>query len=51
MCSSDLVRLMAAEVGGKGGGKADMAQAGGPDPSKIPEAFEKLLAMVKGTGA
>ena len=46
--AGDAVRLMAAEVGGKGGGKPEMAQAGGPDPSKIPQAFEKLIAMVKG---
>ena len=46
--AGDAVRAMAAEVGGKGGGKADMAQAGGTDPSKIPEAFEKLIALVKG---
>ncbi|MDP1822961.1 MAG: alanine--tRNA ligase [Archangium sp.] len=47
--AGDAVRLMAAEVGGKGGGKPEMAQAGGTDPSKIPQAFEKLLAMVKAT--
>lgn len=46
--AGDAVRIMAAEVGGKGGGKPEMAQAGGTDPSKIPQAFEKLLAMVKG---
>ena len=45
--AGDAVRLMAAEVGGKGGGKPEMAQAGGTDPSKIPQAFEKLLTMVK----
>ncbi len=45
--AGDAVRVMAAEVGGKGGGKPEMAQAGGTDPSKIPQAFEKLLAMVK----
>lgn len=39
--------LMAAEVGGKGGGKPDMAQAGGPDASKIPQALEKLLQHVR----
>jgi alanyl-tRNA synthetase len=39
---------MAAELGGKGGGKADLAQAGGTDPSKLPQAFEKLIAHVKG---
>ena len=32
--AGDLVREMAKEVGGKGGGKPDMAQAGGPDPSQ-----------------
>jgi alanyl-tRNA synthetase len=46
--AGDAIRVMAAEVGGKGGGKPDMAQAGGTDPSKIPQAFEKLLALVKG---
>jgi alanyl-tRNA synthetase len=46
--AGDAVRVMAAEVGGKGGGKPEMAQAGGTDPSKIPQAFEKLLALVKG---
>ena len=45
--AGDAVRAMAAEVGGKGGGKPDMAQAGGTDPSKIPQAFEKLLSLVK----
>jgi alanyl-tRNA synthetase len=43
------IGVMAPEIGGKGGGKPDMAQAGGTDPSKIPQAFEKLLAMVKGS--
>ena len=46
--AGDAVRVMAAEVGGKGGGKPDMAQAGGTDASKIPQAFEKLVSMVKG---
>jgi alanyl-tRNA synthetase len=46
--AGDAIRLMAAEVGGKGGGKADLAQAGGTDPSKIPQAFDRLRAMLKG---
>jgi alanyl-tRNA synthetase len=46
--AGDLVREMAKEVGGKGGGKADMAQAGGPDATKLPEALEKLYELVKG---
>jgi len=48
--AGDLVREMAKEVGGKGGGKADMAQAGGPDASKLPIALEKLYELVKGAG-
>ncbi|MDX2012776.1 MAG: alanine--tRNA ligase [Myxococcaceae bacterium] len=46
--SGDAIKAMAAELGGKGGGKPDMAQAGGTDPSKLPQAFEKLIAHVKG---
>jgi alanyl-tRNA synthetase len=46
--AGDAVRVMAQELGGKGGGKAEMAQAGGADPSKIPQAFQKLLEHVKG---
>jgi alanyl-tRNA synthetase len=46
--AGDLVREMAKEVGGKGGGKADMAQAGGPDATKLPAALDKLYELVKG---
>ncbi len=46
--AGDAVRVMAAEVGGKGGGKPEMAQAGGTDPSKMAQAFEKLIELVKG---
>jgi len=42
-----LVREMAKEIGGSGGGRADMAQAGGSDPSRIPTALEKLYELVK----
>ncbi|WP_422929941.1 alanine--tRNA ligase [Singulisphaera sp. PoT] len=34
-------------VGGGGGGRPDLAQAGGKDPSKVAEALEKALAHVK----
>jgi alanyl-tRNA synthetase len=43
----ELVREMAKEIGGSGGGKADLAQAGGNDPSRIPAALEKIYHLVK----
>ncbi|MBQ1489598.1 MAG: alanine--tRNA ligase [Eubacterium sp.] len=42
-----LIKQIAAKVGGGGGGKADMAQAGGKNPAGISDAFslaEQLLA-------
>ena len=39
--ASDVVKAAAAAVGGTGGGKATMAQAGGKDPAKLPEAFAR----------
>jgi alanyl-tRNA synthetase len=44
--AGDLVREVAAVVGGKGGGRPDFAQAGGNDPGRIDEAFEKLFSLV-----
>ena len=41
--AGDLVNFVAQQVGGKGGGKPEMAMAGGNDPSKLGEA----LASVK----
>ena len=41
--AGDLIREAAAKVGGKGGGRADMAQAGGSDPAGLPAA----LALAK----
>jgi alanyl-tRNA synthetase len=37
--AGELVNLIATHVGGKGGGKPDMAQAGGSEPEKLPAAF------------
>ncbi len=42
-----LIRGVAEIVGGKGGGKADFAQAGGRDAARIPEALAKLVALVE----
>ncbi len=45
--AGELVAKMAAEVGGKGGGRPDMAQAGGPEAGKIPAALELIKSLVK----
>ncbi|MGQ9658530.1 MAG: alanine--tRNA ligase [Thermochromatium sp.] len=37
--AGDLIREVAAKVGGKGGGRPDMAQAGGNDPAGLPDAL------------
>jgi alanyl-tRNA synthetase len=48
----DLVRAGSAVVGGKGGGgRPDMAQAGGPDASKAGAALEAIEAALQGAGA
>ena len=45
----DLVRVASAELGGKGGGgRPDMAQAGGPDASKTDDAVEAVARAVAG---
>ena len=39
----NLVRLASAALGGKGGGgRADMAQAGGTEPASLPEALKSV---------
>jgi alanyl-tRNA synthetase len=38
--AGDLVKAAAELVGGKGGGRPDMAQAGGSDPAGVPKALE-----------
>ena len=44
--AGELVNHVAQQVGGKGGGRADMAQAGGTDPSKLPQALESVKGWV-----
>ncbi len=41
-----LIREIAPLVGGKGGGRPDLAQGGGTDPSKLSEALEKARAIL-----
>ncbi len=45
--AGELVNFVAQQVGGKGGGRPDMAQAGGTDPSKLPAALESVRAWVE----
>lgn len=44
--AGDFVREMAKEIGGRGGGKPDLAQAGGPDPAGLDRALEKIYDLV-----
>ena len=45
--AGDLVKLAAAEIGGKGGGRPDMAQAGGSDPGGVPKALQLAVSWVE----
>lgn len=45
--AGDLIKPMAAEVGGTGGGRPEMAQAGGKDASRLDAALEKVFSLVE----
>ncbi|MFZ2451158.1 MAG: alanine--tRNA ligase [Methylovulum miyakonense] len=45
--AGDLVNFVAQQVGGKGGGRADMAMAGGNDPSGLGTALGGVLGWVQ----
>lgn len=42
-----LAQALAKMTGGGGGGRPEMAEAGGKDPSRIPEALEKLPDIIR----
>ena len=46
--AGELVNAVAQQVGGKGGGRADMAQAGGTQPESLATALASVSAWVKG---
>ena len=47
--AGNLIREVAKIVGGGGGGRPDMAQAGGKNPNALPEALEKVFDLIQAT--
>ena len=45
--AGDLVKHVAQQVGGKGGGKPDMAMAGGTLPQELPKALSSVSSWLK----
>ena len=45
--AGELVNMVAQQVGGKGGGRPDMAQAGGTEPAKLPAALASVRNWVE----
>jgi len=45
--AGELVNHVASQVGGKGGGRPDMAQAGGSQPENVPAALESVSAFLE----
>ncbi|MFC1828519.1 DHHA1 domain-containing protein, partial [Thermodesulfobacteriota bacterium] len=45
--AGNIVKEISAVVGGGGGGRPDMAQAGGTKPEKLDQALEKVFDVVK----
>jgi alanyl-tRNA synthetase len=46
--AGEIVKKAAAEIGGSGGGRPNLAQAGGKDPEKIDQAISTAVEIVKG---
>ena len=44
--AGEIIKAIAPIVGGSGGGRPDMAQAGGPDKDKLAAALEKVYEVV-----
>jgi len=45
--AGEIIKAIAPEVGGGGGGRPDMAQAGGSRPENLDKAMEKALAVIE----
>jgi alanyl-tRNA synthetase len=44
--AGDVVNIVAQQVGGKGGGRPDMAMAGGTEPAALPAALRSVSNFV-----
>lgn len=45
--AGELINYVAQQVGGRGGGRPDMAQAGGSEPAQLPNALQSVQAWVE----
>jgi alanyl-tRNA synthetase len=45
--SGELAKHLAAQFGGRGGGRADMAEAGGGDPDRLDRALQEVSPWMK----
>lgn len=45
--AGDIIREIAPIVGGRGGGKPDMAEGGGTEPDKLPEAIDAAYSTIE----
>ena len=45
--AGDLLKHVASQIDGKGGGRPDMAQGGGNDVNALPKALESVVAWVE----
>jgi len=44
--AGNIMNHIASQVGGKGGGRADMAQGGGTEPEKLPKALDSIKEIL-----
>jgi alanyl-tRNA synthetase len=45
--AGDLIKEMATEIGGTGGGRPELAQAGGKNPERLDAALTKVFELVE----
>ena len=46
--AGELANMVASQCGGRGGGRPDMAQAGGDQPENLPAAFDSVIPWIEG---